>query len=160
GDVWVHSLMVADQAALLTKNLELSEEDRLIVMTGALCHDLGKPSCTYPEGGRIKSPGHEQAGEAPTPPFLTAMGMPEKLHDAIASMVREHLKPHQLYKSRDEVTDGAIRRLALRVDIENLLLVSQADFLGRTTPDALAGSDPSAPWLKQKVLDLVGQDLS
>lgn len=160
GDVWVHSLMVTDQAANLIKSLPLSEDERLVVMAGALCHDLGKPLTTIPKDGRIKSPGHEQAGVGPTISFLNAMGMPLKLHEAIASMVREHLKPHQLYKTRDEVSDGAIRRLAARVDVEKLLLVSQADFLGRTTPDALAGSDPSAPWLKQKVLDLVGKDMA
>src|SRR5208337_3371237 len=145
GDVWIHSLMVADKAALLIDSLDMSEDDRLVVMAGALCHDLGKPLTTVPKDGRIKSPGHEQAGEQPTRAFLTAMGMPQKLHDAIVSMVREHLKPHQLYRTRDEVTDGAIRRLASRVNIEKLLLVSKADFLGRTTADALAGHDPSAP---------------
>jgi tRNA nucleotidyltransferase (CCA-adding enzyme) len=160
GDVWIHSLMVTDQAAMLTSRLDLSEDDHLVVIAGALCHDLGKPKTTVPKDGRIKSPGHEQAGEEPTRTFLTAMGMPQKLHDAVVSLVKEHLKPHQLYRTRDEVSDGAIRRLASRVDIKKLLLVSQADFLGRTTPDALAGHDPSAPWLTQKVLDLVGKDLS
>lgn len=160
GDVWVHSLMVADQAAKLARRDGLNEEDHLIVVAGALCHDLGKPSCTIHKDGRIKSPGHEQGGAAPTLQFLSAMGMPQKYHDIIVSLVKEHLKPHQLYRTQSEVSDGAIRRLASRVDIEKLLYVSQADFLGRTTPEALAGVDPSASWLRQKSFDLLGQSLA
>lgn len=160
GDVWIHSLMVADQAANLIRQTGQSEEDKLVVMAGALCHDLGKPKTTIPKDGRIKSPGHEQAGEEPTRAFLTAMGFPKKLHDQVVALVKEHLKPHQLYSKREEVSDGAIRRLSSRVSIDHLLLVSQADFLGRTTSDAIAGHDPSAPWLRQKVIDLLGPDLT
>ena len=54
---------------------------------------------------------------------------------------------------------GAIRRLTTRVHINHLLLVSQADFLGRTTPEALSGHDPSAAWLKEKVSQLLGDGL-
>ena len=35
-------------------------------MLGALCHDLGKPSTTRFEDGRIRSRGHEEAGVPPT----------------------------------------------------------------------------------------------
>lgn len=160
GDVWVHSLMVADQAANIVLKADLSEEEKLIVMAGALCHDLGKPSTTIIKDGRIKSPGHEQAGEEPTRGFLEKMGFPKKNHDQVVSLVKEHLKPHQLYSKREEVSDGAIRRLSARVNIEHLLMVSEADFLGRTTTDALSGHDPSAPWLRQKTTELLGPDLA
>ncbi len=156
GDVWVHSLMVVDQAARLSQTL--SEAERLIVMFGALCHDLGKPSTTILKDGRIKSPGHEQAGVAPTLALLTKMGVPKKWHDDIANLVREHLKPFQLYAKRDEVSDGAIRRLLTRVNIDHLLLVSQGDFCGRTTKEALSGVDPSEIWLRKKVSELMGEE--
>lgn len=157
GDVWVHSLMVTDQAARIAA--ALPEDERLIVMAGALCHDLGKPSTTLLKDGHIKSPGHEQAGLEPCLSLLTKMGFPKKWHDDIAKLVMEHLKPFQLYAKRDEVSDGAIRRLSTRVNVEHLLLVSKADFLGRTTKEALAGDDPSEPWLKEKLSELVGQSL-
>jgi tRNA nucleotidyltransferase (CCA-adding enzyme) len=154
GDVWIHSLMVADQAAKLVKNL--NEDEQLIVMAGALCHDLGKPLTTILKDGRIKSPGHEQAGALPTYSFLSKMGFPKKYQDQVVALVEDHLKPFQLYKVRDQVSPGAIRRLCARVNINHLLLVSQADFLGRTTKDALSGFDPSAAWLKEKVQELLG----
>ena len=94
-------------------------------------------------------------GEEPTRTFLTSLGFPKKLHDAVVDLVREHLKPHQLYSKRDEVTDGAIKRLIARVNIERLLMVSKADFLGRTTEDALLGIDPSEIWLLQKVSEIL-----
>ena len=159
GDVWIHSLMVADQAAQIVARSELLEEDKLIVMAGALCHDFGKPATTMVKDGRIKSPGHEQAGEEPTRQFLANMGFPKKLHEDVVELVREHLKPHQLYSKREEVSDGAIRRLSARVNIERLLMVAKADFLGRTTEDALLGNDPSEEWLRQKIKDLLGPDL-
>lgn len=160
GDVWTHSLMVADQAANIIRQVSLSEEEQLMVMAGALCHDLGKPATTIHKDARIKSPGHEQAGVAPTIAFLESIGFPKKWHDEVTSLVKDHLKPHQLYRSRDEVSDGAIRRLACRVNIDRLLMVAKADFLGRTTADALSGEDPSELWLRDKVKEVLGPDLS
>jgi len=158
GDVWTHTLMVVDQAAQRIKNLE--EEEKLIIMAGALCHDLGKPSTTAHIGGRIKSIGHDIEGVAPTLSFLDRMGFAPKYFDEVAALVREHLKPYQLYAKRDEVSDGAIRRLAERVNIRHLLTVSQADFFGRTTPEALSGIDPSASWLLERVNKLLGSGLN
>lgn len=150
GDVWIHSLMVTDEAAALAHASPLTEEERLIVVTGALCHDLGKPYTTIHVDGRVKSPGHEQKGEEPTVSFLTRAGFHQKFIDEVVPLVKEHLKPHQLYSKRDEISDAAIKRLAFRVNISLLLYVSEADFLGRTSPEALSRHDPSASWLRAK----------
>lgn len=64
--------------------------------------------------------------------------------------MREHLKPALLYKARAEVKPSAIRRLALRVDIEKLVRVARADHFGRTTPDALAREFPAGEWLLEQ----------
>ncbi|USN51840.1 MAG: HD domain-containing protein [Myxococcales bacterium] len=155
GDVWIHSLMVTDEAAKICT--DLPQDERLIVMAGALCHDLGKPSTTIFKDGHVKSPGHEQAGHEPTLLLLEHMGFPKKYYDDIACLVMEHLKPFQLYKKREEVSDGAIRRLCSRVNVDHLLMVSKADFLGRTSLEALSGFDPSEEWLKEKVKMIMGQ---
>lgn len=157
GDVFIHTLMVIDEAAKIITESTINEEEKLIVMLASLCHDLGKPLTTITKDNRIKSPSHEQAGEKPTKSLLENMGVPKKYHDTIIALVKEHLKPCQLYRSRDEINDAAIKRLALRCDIKLLLLVAKADFLGRTTKDALSGVDPSCIWLKAK-LDLIYQD--
>ena len=63
GDVWVHTLMVVDQARTRIDDLERPQQ--ITVMLGAVCHDLGKPPTTAFVDGRIRSIDHEQAGVAP-----------------------------------------------------------------------------------------------
>lgn len=156
GDVWTHTLMVVDEAVKLVEGL--AEEEKLLVITGALCHDFGKPLTTIEKDGRIKSPAHEQAGILPTETFLETLGFPKKLIPDVVSLVKDHLKPYQLYNKRDEINDSAIRRLAARVNIDRLILVSEADFLGRTTKEALAGHDPSKSWLLDKFNQILGTE--
>jgi tRNA nucleotidyltransferase (CCA-adding enzyme) len=48
--------------------------------------------------------------------------------------VREHLKPGEFFKQRDEVGDGAFRRLARRCEPDLLYRVAKADSLGRNAP--------------------------
>ena len=150
GDVWVHTLMVTDQAAHISRRDNLDAEETLRVVLGALCHDLGKPSTTIFEDGRWRSKNHEAKGEAPTRAFLERLAAPHALIDDVVALVVDHLKPFQLYAERDHIKDGAIRRLALRVSIERLVRVSEADFLGRTTPEALNGIDPAKAWLLER----------
>ncbi len=150
GDVWVHTLMVVDEAAKIVRREHLDTNQSLIIMLGALCHDLGKPGTTQQEGDRVRSKNHEAAGEIPTRNFLTKMGTPHEMIEAVVPLVREHLKPCQLHKVRDEISDSTIKRLANRVCIEQLCHVAEADFLGRTTEDAKTGIDPSVLWLKKE----------
>lgn len=154
GDVWVHTLMAMDEARELLLFEGLTHEEELIIMAGVLCHDLGKPLTTKEEDGRIKSKGHEEAGVEPTETLLTSFGFGPNFIADVVPLVKDHLKPHQLYKKRDEVTDGAIRRLAKRVNIGRLLFVAKADFCGRTTAEALLKEDPSFDWLKEKAQKL------
>lgn len=146
GDVWLHTLLVVDEAARLAAALD-DDEERLLLLLGALCHDLGKPSTTREEEGRIRSRNHEAAGEPPTRSFLARIGAPLHVIDAVVPLVREHLKPHQLYAERAHLSDAALRRLATRVAIPRLVRVARADFLGRTTADALRGDDVAGAWL-------------
>lgn len=151
GDVWTHTLMVLDEAATLAREEELNEHESLVCLLGALCHDLGKPKCTHVEDGRVKSPRHESLGKSPTESFLKSIGAPEKVIKDVIPLVVEHLKPYQLFKERERVSDAAIRRLACRVSIPRLLRVAKADFLGRTTPEALTREDHAGRWLEEEV---------
>jgi tRNA nucleotidyltransferase (CCA-adding enzyme) len=161
GDVWIHTLMVVDEAAGIARRDGLLSDgnnrvepgnryEALVLTFGALCHDLGKPTTTRLEAGRLRSKNHEAAGEKPTRSFMQAIGAPQGLIEDIIPLVIDHLKPAQLYKVRDNVSDAAIRRLSARVNIERLCRVAEADFLGRTTEDALKGFDPSVAWLKEQ----------
>lgn len=151
GDVWVHSLMVTNEATKLRTG---DEKHDLVLMFGALCHDLGKPAATIWKDEKWRSPGHEEMGEEPTRSFLERLTNDTELTEQVVAVVRDHLKPTIFYG--DKVSMSAIRRLALRVDIPMLIKVAQADQMGRTHWQALARDFPAGPWLlkKYKQLDI------
>jgi tRNA nucleotidyltransferase (CCA-adding enzyme) len=133
GDVWVHTLQAVDVAASLLEGLDRPRA--LAVMLGTLCHDLGKPSTTRFEEGRVRSRGHDEAGLSPTTALLdrwsvhTLQGY--DVRSQVLALVLHHLKPHQLYQGREHVSDGAIRRLAGKCEPLLLHRVACADCLGR-----------------------------
>jgi tRNA nucleotidyltransferase (CCA-adding enzyme) len=133
GDVWVHTLMVIDQARELNGDLD---RPRLItVMLGAVCHDLGKPATTAFIDGRIRSMDHEQAGIEPTVSLLDRLNVHSidgfDVRSQVVGLVANHLKPGMFRKAAN-VGDGAFRRLAQKVDLELLARLAKADCLGRT----------------------------
>jgi tRNA nucleotidyltransferase (CCA-adding enzyme) len=134
GDVWVHTLLAIDRAA--GESAGLPVEKRLAVMLATLCHDFGKPATTAVVDGRIRSFDHEEAGIEPTRRFLDRLNV-HTLHGydlraQVIQLVAHHLAPSHYYKNRDNVGDGAFRRLARRLEPELLYLVARADCLGRT----------------------------
>ena len=133
GDVWVHTLQVIDQARLRID--DLSRPERIAVMLGAVCHDFGKPATTAFIDGRIRSMDHEEQGVAPATAFLDRLNVQSfdgyDVRRQVLGITAQHLKPGSWYKARDEVGDGAFRRLAQKVDLELLARVAKADCEGR-----------------------------
>ena len=157
GDVWDHTLMVVDEMA----KLKTGDDKRdFMLMLSALCHDLGKPATTIFHEGRWRSPNHEAKGVPPTKLFLKRLTDEKDLIDSVCNLVREHLKPALLYNDniKNKVSDSAIRRLALRVNLNDLHLVTQADHFGRTTQDALAREFPAGEWLMERAASLSVKD--
>jgi tRNA nucleotidyltransferase (CCA-adding enzyme) len=127
GDVWTHTLHCMD--AFARERLNDSEED-LIVGFAVLCHDIGKPTTTVLEDGRIRSPGHESLGKSLTRNYLKRMTNQEDLIESIVPLVANHLRPMEFFKSN--AGDSAIRRLANKVKrIDRLVRVASADEQGR-----------------------------
>lgn len=153
GDVWTHTLQVLDVAAKLTRTLPKPE--RLTVMLAALCHDLGKPSATRYENGRICSTGHEEAGIEPTHRFLDRFNLYRidgyRVREQVVALVANHLKPSQFFYNKDRVTDGAFRRLAGKCDMELLYLVATANSLGRVANGAPPPTAEAAEWFWERV---------
>ena len=133
GDVWVHTLMVVDQARLRIDDVD--HPRKVTIMLGAVCHDVGKPPTTAFLDGRIRSIDHEQAGVQPATSLLDRLnvhsiaGFDVRAH--VLGIVAHHLKPLAFFKSVTPVGDGAFRRLAQKVDLELLARVAQSDCLGR-----------------------------
>ncbi len=133
GDVWVHTLQVIDQAR--TRINDLDRPQALAIMLGAVCHDLGKPATTAFIDGRIRSMDHEEQGVAPASAFLDRLNVNSidgyDVRRQVLGMTAHHLKPGSWFKVRNEVGDGAFRRLAHKVDLELLARVAKSDCEGR-----------------------------
>src|SRR6187402_1676966 len=52
GSVWEHTMMVVDEAVLISRREQLSAFDHAILFLAALCHDMGKATNTQvqPDG--------------------------------------------------------------------------------------------------------------
>jgi tRNA nucleotidyltransferase (CCA-adding enzyme) len=133
GDVWVHTLQVIDQARRRIDDLERPQQ--IAIMLGAVCHDLGKPATTAFLDGRIRSIDHEEQGVAPASAFLDRLNVRSidgyDVRWQVLGMTAQHLKPGMWFKVKDEVGDGAFRRLAQKVDLELLARLAKADCMGR-----------------------------
>jgi tRNA nucleotidyltransferase (CCA-adding enzyme) len=151
GDVWIHTRMVVDRAVEVARRAEwgFGEPERLQVALGALLHDAGKPLATTRamRNGvlRIVSPGHENAGEAPARAVLSRLTFGEEAERAVLAIVKWHALPFHLHRSfeKGEISEGAyanaVRKLVKRihpVPWRVLLAATEADFRGRTMPDA------------------------
>ena len=133
GDVFVHTGLVIDRARELIDDLPYAKQ--VTVMLAALCHDFGKPATTEFIDGRLRSRGHEEAGVKPTLSFLDKLNIHTldgyDVRAQVVALVRDHLKPGEYFKKREEVGDGAFRRLARRCELDLLYRVARADSLGR-----------------------------
>ena len=145
GDVWTHTLMVVDEVTKLH-----TDDDRLNLQRSlsALCHDFGKADTTKTVDGRIRAIGHEVSGVVLSETFLSQLTEEKELIENVLSLVRNHLAPLQFYKQGAKAP--AIRRLANRVNITELVILAEADFLGRTTDEALKGDFEAGRWLTEQ----------
>jgi tRNA nucleotidyltransferase (CCA-adding enzyme) len=133
GDVWVHTLQVIDQARGRIDDLPRSQQ--IVMMLGAVCHDFGKPATTAFLDGRIRSIDHEEQGVEPASRFLDRLNLHSidgyDVRRQVLGIVAQHLKPGMWFKTRDQVGDGAFRRLAQKVDLDLLARLAKSDCLGR-----------------------------
>lgn len=146
GDVWIHTLMVVDEAARVVRSgsWPLDEGERTRVVLAALLHDLGKPRTTelaLKDGReRIVSPRHEAEGVAPARAVLDRLTFGEDAERAVLAVVKHHLAPGSLFYARErgELTPrsyaNAVRKVLKRIHPVRwpvLLAACEADWRGR-----------------------------
>jgi tRNA nucleotidyltransferase (CCA-adding enzyme) len=159
GDVFVHTGLVVDRARELIDDLTYPKQ--VTVVLAALCHDFGKPATTEFVDGRLRSREHEEAGVAPTESFLNRLNLHTldgyDVRAQVIALVRDHLKPGEFYKKRDEVGDGAFRRLARKCELDLLYRVAKADSLGRNAewvpPEKWYGAE-AQEWFIERAREL------
>lgn len=136
GDVWNHTCRCLD--AFAAKRIGDDNED-LVVGLAVLCHDFGKPATTVLIDGDYRSPGHDVQGLDPTLSFLRRLTNEERILREVPPLVTQHMQPYALCSSN--ASDGAVRRLALRVGrVDRLIRVGQADRDGQIVLDEKGGN--------------------
>jgi len=159
GDVFVHTQLAVDRARELIDDLPYPRQ--VTVMLATLAHDFGKPATTEFLEGRWRSRGHEEAGAAPAESLLNRVNVHTiegyNVRAQVIALVLDHLKPGEFYKKRDEVGEGAFRRLARRCEPDLLYRVAKADSTGRNAEwvprEKWFGSD-AQEWFIQRSREL------
>lgn len=129
GDVWVHTMMVLDQASRLRKY----SANPLGFMLSALCHDFGKATATEIINGEIHAYGHEVKGVPLAEGFIRRITGEVGLRKYILNIVENHMKPNMIasagsgIKSTNKLFDAS-------VDPEGLICMAIADGLGKISP--------------------------
>jgi tRNA nucleotidyltransferase (CCA-adding enzyme) len=152
GTVDIHTLMVVDKMAeILSEEIPINK--KLLYFYSSLCHDFGKVSTTKFINGKIRSQKHELAGIKPTKSFLLKLTNETSFIKEVSSLVKYHLAPSVYYKQKAKM--NAIKRLAKKVNLFDLITLNKADVLGRTTLQALNNECPQYEYF----LDIIENQL-
>ena len=143
GDVFEHAMQALDAAAEL---VYADNDQKLIVMYAALCHDIGKATTTQYKDGRIRSIGHEKQSARFAGQLLKKIIGKKDYITAIIALVSYHMAPMTF------VTQGssaaAYKRLAVKLaPYDNLALLSMlalADKRGRNPHKKVPLQDENA----------------
>ena len=130
GDVWTHTLLVTDEAAVIAKRDGLAKDERAVLVLAALCHDLGKPETTKTIDGRIRSRGHCDTIEV-FQAFLGRIGTPPGMLERIISLCRYHLTHIDFKDSLRHVRRLSVALAAAGETLAMLGRLVEADHSGR-----------------------------
>ena len=150
GCVWTHTMLTIDNAAVL--GAQLTNKKRLALLLAAVCHDLGKPLSDWNEDNRTI--GHDTTGAELSRKFLkklkifTLDNFP--LQDVVVGLVGCHMRPHNLWAHKGNLTKRAWTRLKQDVlgETELMIYLDLADRWGRG--EELQEEDEISLWLKEQ----------
>ena len=129
GDVWVHTMMMVDEAAKLRNYAK----NPLAFMLSAVAHDFGKAICTEIVNGEIHCYEHETLGLPLVSQFITRLSGERELIKYVLNMTENHMKPNML-ASQGASVKSTNKMFNISVDPEGLLCLAIADGLGKTSP--------------------------
>lgn len=146
GDVWIHTMMVIDEAAKYRNESNYP----IALMLAAICHDLGKITTTRVLNGKIISYNHEHELQL-TKIFLKNITNNNDLINSVMILVDNHMRPNVLVKNNS--SDKAVRKLIVDtsgklVNIHDALLLAKADRTGRAEDD-MSPFNPDQWWEKK-----------
>ena len=134
GDVWVHTLQVVDQARAPHRRPRAAAADRRDARRALPRFRQAADDGVHRRHASARSTTKSRASRRPRRFSIGSTCIRIDGYDVrrqVLGIVAQHLKPGCWFKVRDEVGDGAFRRLAQKVDLELLARVAKADCLGR-----------------------------
>jgi len=126
-DIFYHTMQVVDNAAMLSKKMELR--------FAALVHDIGKPKTRRIHKTKgFTFHGHDDLGSRMLQKIAQRMKLSNDLRDYLIKLTILHLRPIALAKTG--VTDSAVRRLMVTAgeETDDLLMLCRADITSKN-PD-------------------------
>ena len=136
GDVWEHTLCVADETALARDKVR--DEWRTAFVFGAILHDVGKPQTTvtpqmvandlFPKSRLWTAWGHAEAGEIPARTFLQRLTANKDLIDKATTIVTQHMQPFHLFDGQAKTP--AWKRLHNKIPLDIIGMMSKCDACG------------------------------
>lgn len=124
GNVWNHTLLVVDNAAVVRDQSEEPE----VLMWSALLHDIGKPPTTKLRKGRLTSYDHDRVGEKLARDFLKTYTDDKSFIIKVSKMVRWHMQVLLVTKS---LPFANLRSMVKEVKLNEIALLAMCDRLGR-----------------------------
>jgi poly(A) polymerase len=137
--LWDHTMQVVSQV-----------EPILELRWAAVLHDIAKPATrTHEPGGRPRFFHHEEVGAAMARDILTGLRYSASVVDAVTLLVGTHM---QLHTYNDEWSDGAVRRLMLRLGPQatQAILLARADAAGHSL-DRDSHNSPKFDALEERI---------
>lgn len=127
GDVWVHTMLVVDEAAKRKSKVS----DPFAFMLSALCHDFGKAAVTETgDDGIVHAYGHEEAGIPLVSAFLSRLSAEKELTGYVLNMTRLHMEPNIMANAGSKIK-STNRLFEESVAPYDLIQLSVCDGLGK-----------------------------
>ena len=124
GNVFIHAMMVVDEGATVRER----SKDKKAFMWALLLHDLGKKPTTKLRKGKLTSYNHDRVGAKMAREFLEYFNQDEVFINKVISLVRWHMQI--LFVTKNSRFQN-IKQMLEDVDVDEMILVSRCDRLGR-----------------------------
>lgn len=128
GNVWNHTMLVVDEAALL----KTESGNKNAFMWAALLHDIGKALATKHRNGKITAYDHDKVGAELAKEFLDCFTDDSCFINQVAALVRWHMQILFVIKN---LRFADVESMQKEANVHEIALLGLCDRLGRKGAD-------------------------
>lgn len=133
GDVWTHTKMTVLELINLQDFKKLNDNNQFITFWAMILHDIAKPRTTKIFNNEITAKGHSNIGAIMAKKFLYLNNVDYYISQEISNIISYHQYPFYILEKNNY--DFLIKKISWITNFNNLLIVAQADMLGRICSD-------------------------